>query len=77
MEITAARRAVSEARLYGILDLSYVAADDALDMTRRMIDGGVQILQTPRQEPAARPDRATGEGSRRPHQRRRGAFHHQ
>lgn len=45
MEITAARRAVSEARLYGILDLSYVAVDDALDMTCRMIDGGVQILQ--------------------------------
>ncbi len=45
MEITAARRAVSEARLYGILDLSYVAADGALDRTRRMLDGGVQILQ--------------------------------
>jgi thiamine-phosphate pyrophosphorylase len=32
-------------RLYGILDLGYVRPDDALSMARRMIAGGVKILQ--------------------------------
>ncbi|MEI6279588.1 MAG: thiamine phosphate synthase [Verrucomicrobiae bacterium] len=32
-------------RLYGILDLGYVSLENALPMTRRMIAGGVDILQ--------------------------------
>ena len=32
-------------RLYGILDLGYVGAADALEIARRMIAGGVNILQ--------------------------------
>ena len=38
-------RTITEARLYGILDLGYVAAADAPDMARRMVAGGVDILQ--------------------------------
>ncbi len=36
---------MKEARLYGILDLGYVAADDVESMTRAMIAGGVGIVQ--------------------------------
>ncbi len=36
---------LADARLYGILDLGYVAAADAPDMARRMVEGGVDILQ--------------------------------
>lgn len=36
---------LAEARLYGILDLGYVAAPAAPDMARRMVAGGVDILQ--------------------------------
>ena len=36
---------LADARLYGILDLGYVAAKDAPDMARRMVEGGVDILQ--------------------------------
>lgn len=32
-------------KLYGILDLAYVSADQAGDVTARMLDGGVGILQ--------------------------------
>lgn len=35
----------ADARLYGILDLGYVAAKDAADMARRMVAGGVDVLQ--------------------------------
>ena len=35
----------SDRRLYGILDLGYVRPEDALPMTRRIIEGGVDILQ--------------------------------
>lgn len=35
----------SERRLYGILDLGYVAAAAAPDMARRMVAGGVDVLQ--------------------------------
>lgn len=35
----------SDCRLYGILDLGYVSAGDAASMTRRMLEGGVEILQ--------------------------------
>jgi len=35
----------SDRRLYGILDLGYVRPEDSLSMTRRMIEGGVDILQ--------------------------------
>lgn len=36
---------LSEARLYGILDLGYVTADNAPDMAKEMLAGGVQVLQ--------------------------------
>jgi len=36
---------LSDCRLYGILDLSYVAAGEAESMARRMLEGGVDILQ--------------------------------
>ncbi len=35
----------SDRRLYGILDLGYVHAGDAASMTRRMLEGGVDVLQ--------------------------------
>jgi thiamine-phosphate pyrophosphorylase len=40
-----ALRALAACRLYGILDLGYVATADAVPMARRMIAGGVDILQ--------------------------------
>ena len=36
---------ISHAQLYGILDLDYVAVDNAVAMTRQLVDGGVDILQ--------------------------------
>ena len=36
---------LSDCRLYGILDLGYVPAGDAAPTARRMLDGGVDILQ--------------------------------
>ena len=36
---------LSDALLYGILDLGYVAADDAERVTERMLTGGVDVLQ--------------------------------
>ena len=36
---------LSECRLYGILDLGYVSVGGADSMTRRMLEGGVDILQ--------------------------------
>ncbi len=36
---------LADCRLYGILDLGYVAAADAPSMARRMVAGGVDILQ--------------------------------
>ena len=36
---------LSDCRLYGILDLGYVSAGDAVSMARRMLDGGVGALQ--------------------------------
>ncbi|MCX6969852.1 MAG: thiamine phosphate synthase [Verrucomicrobia bacterium] len=36
---------LSDRHLYGILDLGYVAAGGATSMTRRMLEGGVDILQ--------------------------------
>ena len=36
---------LSDCRLYGILDLGYVSAGEAVSMARRMLDGGVEILQ--------------------------------
>lgn len=38
-------KSLADCRLYGILDLGYVAASDAVDMARRMVAGGVDILQ--------------------------------
>jgi thiamine-phosphate pyrophosphorylase len=37
--------ALREARLYGILDLGYVTDDKALNVARKMLAGGVQVLQ--------------------------------
>ena len=37
--------ALLEARLYGILDLGYVSEDNALAVARKMLEGGVQLLQ--------------------------------
>ena len=34
-----------DCRLYGILDLGYVSPGDAVSMARRMLDGGVEVLQ--------------------------------
>ncbi len=45
MEVTSTRHALAEARLYGILDLSYVEEAQALSTTEKMLQGGVQILQ--------------------------------
>lgn len=36
---------LQEARLYGILDLGYVAERDAMTIARQMLLGGVQLLQ--------------------------------
>ena len=36
---------LAEARLYGILDLAYVSAKDALRVAELMIDGGVDLIQ--------------------------------
>ena len=37
--------ALADALLYGILDLGYVAAADAPEMARNMVEGGVEVLQ--------------------------------
>lgn len=37
--------ALDQAQLYGILDLAYVSAVDALDVAGKILAGGVQILQ--------------------------------
>ncbi len=37
--------ALQEARLYGILDLGYVSGEHALAVTKKMLVGGVQLLQ--------------------------------
>ena len=36
---------LSDCRLYGILDLGYVCARDAVSMAQRMLEGGVDVLQ--------------------------------
>lgn len=38
-------RALSDCRLYGIVDLGYVAPDRVADMTRALIEGGVDVVQ--------------------------------
>ncbi len=38
-------KSLHDCRLYGILDLGYVAAAKATDTARRMVEGGVDILQ--------------------------------
>jgi thiamine-phosphate pyrophosphorylase len=37
--------ALQSARLYGILDLGYVATNDTVGVAEKMLDGGVQVLQ--------------------------------
>jgi thiamine-phosphate pyrophosphorylase len=39
------RAALQRARLYGIVDLGYVTAENAPGVTQRMLDGGVQVIQ--------------------------------
>lgn len=36
---------IVDAKLYGILDLAYVSAGQVAEMTDRMIDGGIEVLQ--------------------------------
>jgi len=36
---------ISDARLYGILDLGYVAAKNAVAMAERMLAGGIDVIQ--------------------------------
>jgi thiamine-phosphate pyrophosphorylase len=36
---------ISDARLYGILDLGYVAAKSAVKMAERMLAGGIDVIQ--------------------------------
>jgi thiamine-phosphate pyrophosphorylase len=36
---------IANARLYGILDLGYVAFEDALRVAEKMLAGGVEVLQ--------------------------------
>jgi len=38
-------KSLATAQLYGILDLGYVAAEDAERVTERMLEGGVDVLQ--------------------------------
>jgi thiamine-phosphate pyrophosphorylase len=38
-------RALSEARLYGIVDLGYVEASDAARVVEQMLEGGVDLIQ--------------------------------
>jgi thiamine-phosphate pyrophosphorylase len=38
-------RKLSDCRLYGILDLSYVGTEDAARVVKAMIDGGVDLIQ--------------------------------
>jgi thiamine-phosphate pyrophosphorylase len=38
-------RALSECRLYGIIDLSYVARSDVARVAEQMIEGGVDLIQ--------------------------------
>ena len=39
------QRRAREARLYGIVDLGYIAFDDCIGVTRSLLAGGVDILQ--------------------------------
>ncbi len=45
MEVSSARAALAVARLYGIIDLGYISAENAVAMARRMAAGGVQVIQ--------------------------------
>src|SRR5437870_4555568 len=38
-------RALSECRLYGIIDLGYVEASDAVRVVAQMIEGGIDLIQ--------------------------------
>src|SRR5436309_13140234 len=38
-------RALSECRLYGIIDLSYVARSDVARVAEQMVEGGVDLIQ--------------------------------
>lgn len=38
-------KAIADCYLYGILDLGYVSADRAIETARKMIEGGVDIIQ--------------------------------
>ena len=38
-------KSLADARLYGILDLGYIDGREAADMARRMVAGGVDVLQ--------------------------------
>jgi thiamine-phosphate pyrophosphorylase len=38
-------RALTECRLYGIVDLSYVARSDVARVAEQMVEGGVDLIQ--------------------------------
>ena len=38
-------KSLNDARLYGILDLGYVAAADAIRVAEKLIEGGIDVLQ--------------------------------
>jgi thiamine-phosphate pyrophosphorylase len=38
-------KALADTRLYGILDLAYVSRGNALQVTERLIEGGIDVLQ--------------------------------
>ncbi len=44
---------IADARLYGILDLGYVAAADSVRVARALIDGGADLLQLRAKDQAA------------------------
>ena len=44
-DLTTSLQSLRAARLYGIVDLGYVAAADVVPMTKALVEGGVDILQ--------------------------------
>lgn len=44
-DLAASLQSLRAARLYGIVDLGYVAESDVVPMTRALLEGGVDILQ--------------------------------
>ncbi|MCP5540774.1 MAG: thiamine phosphate synthase [Akkermansiaceae bacterium] len=58
--VNPAKIRLSNARLYGILDLGYVSTEGAVSMGERMIEGGIDVLQLRAKDHA--PETLTGLG---------------